>query len=227
MEKPGVNYCDICNVYVDEALSHCPLCAKKLTDTPAPNQLYPDVVQNDFIDKRSFTNDLFLFYTFLFIGGSILLNLIFWEGTPWFIVVAAAVLYAWIFVRVCIVSDVFPGAKAFAQMAGVMGLMLSIDYVSGWYGWSYEVILPFILTLGIVYIDFFSWIHKSLLRDNLVYAIIFVGLCFLPLIFYLTGITHVLVPTLLSTIAGALTILGILRFTIRHLSTELKKRFHI
>jgi len=227
MESKIVNRCENCRVDVDGALKYCPLCKKQLAEHSGENGLYPDVHRKTEIDHRSFMGDLFVFLTFVFICGSIILNLIFWNGVPWFLAVAAPVLYAWILVRVTIFSSMYAGAKAFFQMAGVMGMMLAFDYMGGWYGWSYQVVLPFVLTIGIAYIDFYSWIHKSYWRDNLVYAIFFLGLGLLPLIFYVTGITQAFMPMLISTIASALTVLGILRFTIRHFNEEMRKRFHI
>ncbi|MDL2236239.1 DUF6320 domain-containing protein [Christensenellaceae bacterium OttesenSCG-928-K19] len=222
-----MNYCEECNVYVDDSLHHCPLCGKVLTSSPQPNGLYPDVVEKDYIDRRTFMTDLFLFLTFLFIGGSVILNLLVFNGTPWFLLVAAPILYVWILVRITIISDMHVGAKVLFQILGVMGLALAYDFVFGWHGWSYEYVLPFLLIAAIAYIDVYSYIHKSQWRDNLVYAVVFVLLGFLPFIFYFTGVTHAAIPMALCTFASGLTILGLLRFAVRRAYGEIKKRFHI
>jgi hypothetical protein len=227
MEAESVNRCEGCGVDVDGALKYCPLCGGQLAAASGENGLYPDVHEKTQIDRRSFTDDLSIFLTLLFIGGAVTLNMIFWSGTPWFLAVAAPVLYVWILVRHTIMSETYVGAKVFLQIGGVMGMMLAFDYMGGLYGWSYEVIFPLLLVAAIVYIDFYAWIHKSLWRDNLVYAIFFVALGCAPLALYLTGLTHAFAPMLLSAVASGVTVLGLLRFTIRHLREELHKRFHI
>ncbi len=227
MNHPHTNYCPECRVYVDDCLCRCPLCGKKLTEQPAENGLYPGLVQKHYIDRRSFSMELSLFLSLLFIGGAVVLNLIFWEGTLWFLAVAATVLYAWILVGSTIFSEIHPGGKCFLQLVGIMAMMLVFDYLSGWLGWSYEYVLPTLLVTCVIYIDFYSWIHKSKWRDNIVYALLFVGLGFLPLILYLNGLTHALAPVIMTTIGSGLTILGILKFTVRYIAGEMKRRLHV
>lgn len=222
-----MNYCEDCNVYVDTGLRRCPLCGRVLTNSPAQNELYPEVREEKFINLHTFMTDLFVFLTFIFIGCAIVLNMTLDSSSPWFLLVAAPLLYVWILVRNTILSDVYVGVKVLFQMLGIMGISLSYDFVFGPIGWSVEYVLPFVLIAGIVYIDLYSYIHKSKWRDNLVYAILFVALGFLPFIFYFTGITHAAVPMALCTFASGITVLGLLRFAIRRLSGEIKKRLHI
>ncbi len=37
-------------------------------------------------------------------------------------------------------------------------------------GWSYEVMMPLLLAVGIAYIDLYSYYHKSYWRENLLFA---------------------------------------------------------
>ncbi len=66
-----MNYCDDCRVYVDGSLRRCPLCGKTLTAAPEENELYPEVAEEKFIDPHTFMTDLFMFLTFIFIGGGV------------------------------------------------------------------------------------------------------------------------------------------------------------
>ena len=222
-----MNYCKICGVYVDSGLRKCPLCGDILSKTPAENGLYPQMTQKQFIERRTFMDDLFVFLTFVFIVASILANLVLLKDTPWFLLVTAPILYVWILVRVTIVSDLHAGAKALCQILGITGVLIAIDFVGGWQGWSYTYVLPFLLIAGIVYIDVYSYIHKSYWKINVLYAGILVLLGFLPLLFYFVGFTHAFVPMVLCTIASITTVLGILRFTLHRMRDEIKKRFHI
>jgi len=222
-----MNYCDTCRVYVDGSLRRCPLCGKTLTDHPDGETMYPDVERKQYIDRNTMRSDRYFYLAFFTIGGSALLNVIFWNGIPWFLAVLAVVVYLLVLLRVTIASDLFAGTKALCQMAALFAMFFSFDYMGGFLGWSYTYVLPFILGLGTAYIDFYAYFHKSRWRDNLVYAILFLLLGLIPLILYLTGVIHVFWPMALCTLASALTILGILKFTIKYLRAELAKRLHM
>jgi hypothetical protein len=221
------NRCAACRVDVEACHPRCPLCGAALTETPDENSLYPEVTEKTQIDRASLLDDMFVFSAFLFIGGSIVLNLIFWQGIPWFIAVAAPVLYTWGLVRITVLSDLYTGAKIFFQLISLTGMMLAFDFAGGWLGWSYEYVLPFLLITSLVCIDFYSWVHKSQWRDNLVYAILFVILGLAPLILLLSGVTAAAVPAVLCAAVSGLTVLGILKFTFNYIREELRKRFHI
>ncbi len=223
----AMNYCDICHAKVDPSLRSCPLCGKHLSNEPAPQRLYPTVSKRRYIDGRSLILDYLALCTLVIIGLCIIINLLTWEGKPWFLLVAAPVLYAWILVRVTIFSDLYAGIKVLLQMVGVFGLFLVFDYLSVFRGWSIEVMLPLILAGGIIVMDVFSYQHKSYWRNNLMYAILFVALGMVPLVFYLLHWTHIAWPVVLSTVASGLTVLGLFRFAIRTLKYEFVKRFHM
>ena len=222
-----MNYCDDCNVYVADCLEYCPLCGKRLTEHPSENELYPHVSKKTYVDSRSLMTEYLSLATFLIIAICVVINLLTWDGTPWFLAVAAPVLYAWVLIRVTIISDVSAGLKTLLQMVSVIGMFMAFDFVVGRLGWSYEVMMPLILGLGIAYIDFYSCFHKSYWRENLLYAVLFLLMGFIPLILYLVGIKIAIVPLVLCTFASGITILGILRFALRHVKSEMQKKFHM
>lgn len=222
-----MNYCEDCSVYVDTCLKSCPLCGKQLTEHPTENELYPHVEKKRYVDRRSLTMDSLYFATFVVIFVCIVVNFLTWSGRPWFLAVAAPVLYAWVLVRITIMSDVSAGLKTLLQVVTLTGMFLAFDYVGGAIGWSYRMLMPLILGLGIAYIDFYSYLHKSYWRDNLLYAFILLLLGFVPLILYLAGERMPFVPMLLSTFASVITILGIVRFALRQIKSEIQKRFHM
>ena len=222
-----MNYCDECRVYVDDCLEYCPLCGKKLTEHPCENLLYPKVERKRYVDRHSLTMDYFLLATFVVITLCIAINIFTWNGQPWFLAVAVPVLYAWILIKVTILGDHYAGLKAFLQMITLFAMFFAFDYISGFKGWSYSFFLPLILSLGIAYIDFYSYYHKSRWRDNLMYAILFVALGLIPMVLYFLGVRQNFFLMCLSTFASAITVLGMLRFAYRYLKLEMRKRFHM
>lgn len=229
MEHPGVNYCPNCQVSVDASLARCPLCRQELTDHPEQNSLYPDIRprKDRRIPLRSFYSDLMAFLSVLFIGASIVLNIIYWRGTAWFLAVAAPILYVWIVLITLVFSDYYFGTRVFLQLLGLMAMFLSFDYAAGWTGWSVNVALPLLLLASNVLIDTYSGTYKSRWKDNLAYALLFAILGCVPLILYLSHVTDAFFPMLLATVSSIVSALGMLRFAFRSVWHELKKRLHI
>lgn len=222
-----MNFCDECCVYVDNCYGNCPLCGKRLTETPDENELYPQVSRRRYVDRHSLVMDYLLLATFVVIILCIAINIFTWDGRPWFLAVAAPTLYAWVLVKGTILSDWFAGVKVLLQMVTLIAMFMAFDFVGGRTGWSYQYMLPLILALGIAYIDIYSYNHKSHWRGNLMYAILFVALGFIPLVLYLVGVRQSFFLMALSTFASGITILGILRFALRYLKVEIQKRFHM
>ncbi len=222
-----MNFCDECCVFVDDCFACCPLCGKQLTASPSENELYPPISRKKYIDHHSLVMDYLLLATFVVITLCVAINIFTWNGTPWFLAVAAPTLYAWVLVKGTILSDRFAGVKVLLQMVTLIAMFMAFDFVGSRSGWSYQYMLPLILALGIAYIDIYSYNHKSHWRGNLLYAILFVAMGFIPLILYLSGIKQGLFLMALSTFASGITILGLLRFALRYLKAEMKRRFHM
>lgn len=229
MERSGVNYCPNCHVSVDASLARCPLCRQELTDHPSGNALYPDITpgRDNRMPLRGFYSDLMVFLSILFIGVALVLNIIYWRGTAWFLAVAAPILYVWIVLRTLVFSDYYFGTRVFVQLLGIMAMLLSFDYAAGWTGWSLSTALPLILLACNVLIDAYSGTYKSRWKDNLAYALLFAVLGCVPLILYLAHVTDAVFPMLLATVSSIVSALGMLRFAFRSVWHELKKRLHI
>lgn len=230
MEPEKLNYCPNCHVFVDSSLADCPLCRQHLEDHPSENPMYPDVGQDVRPYRQplhGFYGDLLLFLSFVFTGTAIVFNIIYWRGTPWFLAVASPILYVWIVLRTFVFNEYYFGTRVFLQLLGLMAMFLSFDLVAGWTGWSINYALPLLLMVSNVLIDAYSGTYKSRWKDNLMFAFLFVVLGCLPLIFYCTHITNAFFPMLLSTVASAVSALGMLRFAVRSFAQELKKRLHV
>lgn len=227
MESSNTNYCPNCHVNVDSGLEKCPLCGTKLTDDPDKNTLYPPLPPPEGERVRSFTEELYFYLTLIFIGGSVVLNIIFWRGTGWCLSVAAVLMYAWIFIKFTLFSNVSGGAKIGVNILGIIAVLLSFDYTAGYTGWSLNYGIPIVLIGGLIAIDWYSFIHKSKWKENIAFAIFYVVLGFIPLILYFAKLTDALTPAVLCAIAAGITVLGLLRFTIKYFAEEMGKRFHI
>ena len=136
-------------------------------------------------------------------------------------------MYVWIVLWGYVLHQQYFGAQLVLQLCGLMAILMSIDASAGWTGWSVNYVLPLLLLACNVLIDLYAGTYKSRWKDNLLYALLFAVLGFLPMILYLSSITHALVPMLLAALSSAISILGMLRFAVRVLAQEMRKRFHV
>lgn len=226
MESNNTNYCSSCRVNVDSGLTNCPLCGSRLTDKPDENTLYPPLNTEKTEVRRSFTEELYRFLSLIFIGGSILLNIIFWDGTLWCVSVAAVIFCAWLIIQFTVFSPKEGGVKIGLYMLGAFVVLAAFDYTAGYTGWCLNYGLPFILTAGLIAIDLYSSVHKSKWKDNLAFAIFYVILGSIPLIFYFSKVTTRLFPAILCAFVAGFTIFGLIRFSLRYFAEEMRKRFH-
>ena len=76
----------------------------RLTEHPAENELYPHVNKKTYVDSRSLTTEYLSLATFLIIAICVVINLLTWDGTPWFWRLRRPYFYAWVLIRVTIIS---------------------------------------------------------------------------------------------------------------------------
>lgn len=224
MER-AVNHCDNCGVDVDAALRECPLCHAPLTETPEQNGLYGPV-RPDPPPAPSFYQDLLVFLSIFFVAGALAVNLLEWRGTPWFLALAAVIACIWLEMRIFTSKWLF-GTKLFLQLIALCILTFCFDYIAGWSGWSLGIALPLGLLAANVATDLYAYWYKSRWKPSLLYGLLFAALGFIPLVLCLTGLVRVFWPSVLCAVSSVISLLGMVRFALRSLRSELKKRLHI
>lgn len=222
------NYCPNCHVSVDPSLENCPLCRRHLTDTPSQDRMYPEPTDaTSSVRPRDFFEDLLIFLSAAFLCGSVVLNIVYWQGKPWCLSVASLILYVWIVVWENVYRRYYFGTQVLTQLCGLTLVFVSFDISAGWTGWSLNHVIPVLLMTCNVLIDLYSGMYKSRWKDNLMYALLFAVLGFVPMILYFAKVTTAWLPMALAALSSTISILGMLRFAVRTLVQEMKKRFHI
>lgn len=225
MVQRAVNHCDHCNVDVDAALPECPLCHKPLTETPAENDMYGPVRPQP-RPRRTFYQDLLVFLSIFFVTGALAVNLLNWNGTPWFVAVAAMMLCVWIELRI-VAGKLLFGTKIFLQFLVICILTFTLDALTGWNGWSLRDCFPLAVLGSNVAIDLYAYHYKSRWRASLLYGLLFAFLGLVPLILYQSHVTDAALPAALCLISSVLSLLGMLRFALWTMGSELRRRLHI
>jgi hypothetical protein len=177
--------------------------------------------------KYNFLLRLFLFLSVAAGLICLLLNLLFWTGIIWSLIVDTAILLLWETIGLMILSRKNIGWKLFAQMLAVMVVFLTIDAVTGWSAWSITYIAPFVITASTLVMTLILFIRRAKWREYMLFQFIIALNGFIPVILYWFGLIGIIWPGAAAALYALLTLLGMLIFADKQFKNELKKRFHI
>lgn len=221
-----MSYCKNCKFTIQDDTSVCLFCGRVLTkDEDEPTTAYPAIYQKTRIMKRVIM--IITFVLLLVQALLMVLNYYLDKQGRWSWITGAAILYGIIFLQYTLLHKQSYIRKLFVQMILTILLLLAIDAVLGFQGWSLEYGLPCILLvldlvvlLGMI-IDRNNWVHYMTLQ---IVALVLSGA---NMLLYLT---HVTKNTLLAWIGLFVTVVlfgGTMLAGYRKAKSELRRCFYI
>ncbi|WP_075681871.1 DUF6320 domain-containing protein [Roseburia sp. 831b] len=217
--------CNKCNIEVIDETERCPLCNCVLEQTVEVENMYPNV--------RLKARKMMLFgriYLFLAILTEALLLYINYVTAPkmwWSVITGMIFLYGYLLIRFAILGRTGYRIKIVVLMMIMILMMVAIDFVVGYHGWSLNYVLP----SGIIAVDVGILLLMLINRRNwqsYMMLQIFMMVCsVVPVIFAAVGLVT---APLLSQIALAFSVflfLGTVIIGDRRARTELRRRFHV
>lgn len=222
--------CNVCHIHIDTTEATCPLCGNGLQETAAaeynvPKNHYPNLKKE--LVKYNFIMRILLFVSLLGCGVSVLINLLTNTTFLWCLIVVAAVVYAWLVVPSLLRQGFNYGLQALLQGLLASALCIALDFIIGYSGWSFTYVIPSIITLCILSVDLLSLFYRTNYTQYILYQIIVGVLGFVPLILYLTSVTHVFILAIIPACLGLASVLACLIFSDKSVKNEFKRRFHI
>ena len=222
-----MKYCKKCNVYVSGKGQQCPLCFSNLmsVDKDITPACYPDIKENS--GKSNFIFKLFLFLSIAGSLVSLFINLFFWSGILWSLIVIAAISLLWETIGVLILSKKNAGFKIIGQTLFVLILLITIDAVTGWKQWSIGIVAPFIIITSTFTMTIVLYIKRAKWREYMLFQFIITINGFIPVILFWCGLAKIIWPGAVGALYSLLTLIGMLIFAEKQFKNELKKRFHV
>lgn len=219
--------CSHCGVIVDSNLMKCPLCFNSLNKGKDKTFFeYPEYKSSD-KSVLKFKLKVLAFIFISIICVSVLINLLTWNGYPWFLFIATSLFYIWLLIRNTIVSKSLYGTKVITQLIGLSVLIIVIDILSHGDNWSVNFVIPGFLMLSTLLVTIKIYTNKLKWGDYFIFLILLVLLGFAPLVLYLLNISSVLWPSAASALFALLTLIALSIFSHKEILNELIKRFHI
>ncbi|WP_166626230.1 DUF6320 domain-containing protein [Jeotgalicoccus sp. S0W5] len=221
-----MNRCSECEINTKQRA--CPLCHQLLstTDLPKEERAYPAYDQKRFKVK----DRLAKFAVFGGILASIiclLVNIIVMPRFLWVFYVAVAVFYLLVSLNHTILSPSHLGGKIIAQVVSLTILLLVIDAMTGSLQWSVDYVMPLIILAGIVLICMLIIKVRMKWTGYISFLLMMIGLGYLPLILYFTGVSHVLWPAVSAASLGTVSFILMLLIANESFMTQLMRRFHL
>lgn len=217
--------CRQCNIEVLDETERCPLCKSVLEHTIEVENMYPNV--------RMMTRKLNLIsriYLFCAIIAEVILVYINWvvESKIWWSAITGlSFLYVYMLLRYAILGKSGYRSKIFMSTLIAVLMVIAIDFVVGYRGWSVNYALPAGILLVDVGILFMVFINRRNWQSYIMWQLFMILCSLVPLILWLQGIITHPFAGWMAFAYSVLQFLGMLIIGDRRARVELKRRFHI
>lgn len=217
--------CKQCNVEILDETERCPLCHSVLEKTVEVENMYPNV--RTMTRRLALLSRIYLFVAILVEALLIYLNVLsdsemFWSAIP-----GLAMLYGYLVLRYAILGKSGYKGKIIVLTLIAILMVVAIDFVVGYRGWSVNYALPSAILLVDAGILILMCINRRNWQSYMMWQI-FMSLCsVVPLVLYAVGIVTAPILALLAFAFSAALFLGTLIIGDRRARTELRRRFHV
>ena len=216
--------CNKCGVDVRTSGEVCPLCQARLTGD-AESDVFPNI-------PTVFSRFSLLFKLLAFVtvtGGliSVALDLMIADGLSWSVFVLLGIVSFWvlIFFAVSKRNNIPKNITYQVMLVGVISVIW--DYITGWYSWSIDFVIPIACVVAIVLLGLLGKILKMPSGDY-IFSMIAEGLFgIIPMILYALKLVHVIYPSIICFTLSLISIASLLIFAGKDIISGMKKRLHL
>ena len=217
--------CKQCNVEILDETERCPLCHSVLEKTVEVENMYPNV--RTMTRRLALLSRIYLFVAILVEALLIYLNVLsdsemFWSAIP-----GLAMLYGYLVLRYAILGKSGYKGKIIVLTLIAILMVVAIDFVVGYRGWSVNYALPSAILLVDAVILILMCINRRNWQSYMMWQIFMILCSVVPLVLYAVGIVTAPILALLAFAFSAALFLGTLIIGDRRARTELRRRFHV
>lgn len=217
--------CKQCNLEILDETERCPLCKAVLEQTIEVENMYPNV--RTITRRLMLISHIYLFCAILLETLLVYVNVAYEFQIFWSAITGLGLFYGYMLLRYAILGKSGYRSKTIVLTLIALLILVAIDFLVGYRGWSVNYVLP----SAILLIDAAILVLMIFNRRNwqsYMMSQLFMILCsIVPFVLYALGIVT---APLLAGVAFACSValfLGTLIIGDRRARTELKRRFHI
>ena len=217
--------CKQCNVEILDETERCPLCHSVLEKTVEVENMYPNV--RTMTRRLALLSRIYLFVAILVEALLIYLNVLsdsemFWSAIP-----GLAMLYGYLVLRYAILGKSGYKGKIIVLTLIAILMVVAIDFVVGYRGWSVNYALPSAILLVDAGILILMCINRRNWQSYMMWQIFMILCSVVPLVLYAVGIVTAPLLALLAFAFSTALFLGTLIIGDRRARTELRRRFQV
>lgn len=217
--------CRQCMVEILDETERCPLCGSVLEPTVEVENMYPNV--RIMAKKLMFLSRVYLFLIIVVEVFLININYFLDFKTWWSLITGLALLYSYMVIRFAILGKTGYRAKTVILTALAILMIVAVDFLVGYHGWSVNYVLPG----GIILIDIAIIILMIFNRRNwqsyLMWQIFMILCSIIPLILWISGVITDPITAGIAFFLSLFLFLGTVIIGDRRARVELKRRFHV
>lgn len=222
--------CKKCNVEILDEAVICPLCKSVLEqEKQLPKEDiavgYPNVKSN--VKKLNFVVRLYSFLAIVTEVTLIIINYLNYHGTWWSAITGVSILYFYITLKYSIQQNNGYRSVIWVQVIGAVLLVIAVDNIVGYRGWSVNYVMPgavLLLDMTIVIlmlVNMTNWQSYLLMQ---ICTVLVSGACLI--MWKMDVITRPVLSVIAAAVSACL-LLATVIFGDRKAKNELKRRFHV
>lgn len=217
--------CKQCNVEILDETERCPLCHSVLEKTVEVENMYPNV--RTMTRRLALLSRIYLFVAILVEALLIYLNVLsdsemFWSAIP-----GLAMLYGYLVLRYAILGKSGYKGKTIVLTLIAILMVVAIDFVVGYRGWSVNYALPSAILLVDVGILILMCINRRNWQSYMMWQIFMILCSVVPLVLYAVGIVTAPILAVLAFAFSAALFLGTLIIGDRRARTGTAAKIHV
>ena len=231
-----MNKCNKCNIEVLDDSIICPLCNSVLETTSKIEEdkmdkydsrsvMYPNVSEKQ--RKINFILKLIVFVSIIIELILLLINYLTYNKVWWSLICGAALVFICFTIVHSVQRNTGIRMKLFVQMIATMILLVILDHIIGYNGWSFNYGAPTIILVLDVIVLVFMIVDSSNWQS---YIMLQLMLCVAGFVVVVLVLTDVVTKPLLSIVTAVVTgliLVGTVLFGDKKATNELFKRFRV
>lgn len=157
----------------------------------------------------------------------VLINQIVDKQLHWSFLCIAGIVYAWITVLYSLKKNVNIASHVLIQAISASLLMVAIDKIIGYQGWSIEIAIPIIITIANSTMAILAIVSHKRYARYVVYQIGIFLFSLLPVFLVMMKIQNINPPIIIATLIALITFIITIAICGKPIFQEMNKRFHI
>lgn len=222
-----MNRCLKCNVEIGDDTGICPLCrCVLLRDKDLKTQIkYPAVGQKK--ERMKYAVRVYVFAAILGFVVLCIINYMSGAAVRWDLLTGGVLVYGYLTLQLSFLNQNGYRFTMFWQTLGAMALVIFIDGILGFQGWSLNYVLPAGLVLLDIAVGVLMAVNSRNWQSYIPVEIVMIVLSLIPLFLHHIHVTDQWYPAIGCFGISIFLFLGTVILGGKRAVTELKRRFHV